>query len=110
MLIFNAILLLVFDVYIFFALRATKIKAAKTKWFSFVWWGYSIALLLGLYISAKFNLPLAYRSVILVAFFMTAASKFIFIVILDRKSTRLNSSHVKISYAVFCLKKKIKQE
>src|SRR5690606_40595964 len=27
----------------------------------------------------------------------------------DRKSTRLNSSHVKISYAVFCLKKKKKQ-
>src|SRR5436309_8466780 len=28
--------------------------------------------------------------------------------LLDRKSTRLNSSHVKISYAVFCLKKKKK--
>ena len=28
---------------------------------------------------------------------------------LDRKSTRLNSSHVVISYAVFCLKKKIKK-
>src|SRR5437868_9067030 len=28
---------------------------------------------------------------------------------LDRKSTRLNSSHVSISYAVFCLKKKIIQ-
>src|SRR5690554_7783797 len=27
---------------------------------------------------------------------------------LDRKSTRLNSSHVRISYAVFCLKKKKK--
>src|SRR5690606_41070985 len=27
----------------------------------------------------------------------------------DRKSTRLNSSHVKISYAVFCLKKKIEK-
>src|SRR5690606_40731408 len=27
-------------------------------------------------------------------------------VVSDRKSTRLNSSHVKISYAVFCLKKK----
>src|SRR5690606_41132809 len=27
-------------------------------------------------------------------------------VLVDRKSTRLNSSHVKISYAVFCLKKK----
>src|SRR5690625_6568321 len=28
----------------------------------------------------------------------------------DRKSTRLNSSHVAISYAVFCLKKKKKKE
>src|SRR5690606_39292493 len=28
----------------------------------------------------------------------------------DRKSTRLNSSHVKNSYAVFCLKKKIKSK
>src|SRR5690606_41122166 len=28
---------------------------------------------------------------------------------LDRKSTRLNSSHVKISYAVFCLKTKTKK-
>src|SRR3989442_11921875 len=27
----------------------------------------------------------------------------------DRKSTRLNSSHVRISYAVFCLKKKKKR-
>src|SRR3712207_8856571 len=27
--------------------------------------------------------------------------------LLDRKSTRLNSSHANISYAVFCLKKKI---
>src|SRR5688500_19754117 len=28
----------------------------------------------------------------------------------DRKSTRLNSSHLVISYAVFCLKKKMKYE
>src|SRR5690606_40343189 len=28
-----------------------------------------------------------------------------FVKLLDRKSTRLNSSHVKISYAVFCLQK-----
>src|SRR5690625_5782063 len=28
----------------------------------------------------------------------------------DRKSTRLNSSHVAISYAVFCLKKKTKRQ
>src|SRR5690554_7318739 len=31
------------------------------------------------------------------------------VVPLDRKSTRLNSSHVRISYAVFCLKKKKKK-
>src|SRR3712207_7954484 len=38
------------------------------------------------------------------AFFFTAAySETVF---LDRKSTRLNSSHANISYAVFCLKKK----
>src|SRR5258707_2077949 len=29
------------------------------------------------------------------------------LVVADRKSTRLNSSHANISYAVFCLKKKI---
>ena len=32
------------------------------------------------------------------------------LVLIDRKSTRLNSSHVVISYAVFCLKKKKKRE
>src|SRR5439155_7764856 len=32
------------------------------------------------------------------------------VAVLDRKSTRLNSSHVAISYAVFCLKKKKKNE
>src|SRR5690554_7213302 len=30
----------------------------------------------------------------------------VFEAVVDRKSTRLNSSHVRISYAVFCLKKK----
>src|SRR3989442_3040325 len=31
-------------------------------------------------------------------------------VVRDRKSTRLNSSHVRISYAVFCLKKKKRRQ
>src|SRR5690625_6874258 len=34
------------------------------------------------------------------------ADSLVFVDFLDRKSTRLNSSHVAISYAVFCLKKK----
>src|SRR5688572_31606325 len=32
------------------------------------------------------------------------------VAVVDRKSTRLNSSHSQISYAVFCLKKKKKKE
>src|SRR5690625_6570002 len=35
-----------------------------------------------------------------------AEPNLIFVGVIDRKSTRLNSSHVAISYAVFCLKKK----
>src|SRR5699024_11999124 len=34
------------------------------------------------------------------------SSEILYEEVLDRKSTRLNSSHVSISYAVFCLKKK----
>src|SRR5688500_19309105 len=37
----------------------------------------------------------------------TASDSFIRLAARDRKSTRLNSSHLVISYAVFCLKKKI---
>src|SRR5690606_25531453 len=39
---------------------------------------------------------------------LIAVGKSITSLLEDRKSTRLNSSHVKISYAVFCLKKKKK--
>src|SRR5699024_12524600 len=40
------------------------------------------------------------------AFAVNARAAMIFVVTINRKSTRLNSSHVSISYAVFCLKKK----
>src|SRR3989442_2061076 len=39
----------------------------------------------------------------------TSRNKAVHAVVGDRKSTRLNSSHVRISYAVFCLKKKTTQ-
>src|SRR2546430_15273242 len=41
---------------------------------------------------------------------LSEASKQARLVFLDRKSTRLNSSHSQISYAVFCLKKKKKKK
>src|SRR3989442_11526705 len=53
----------------------------------------------------------ATRTLVNVARFSTVHVLFallalLFRVLSDRKSTRLNSSHVRISYAVFCLKKK----
>src|SRR2546430_13206568 len=47
------------------------------------------------------RLPAGMRAAILESHFLDGATK-------DRKSTRLNSSHSQISYAVFCLKKKKK--
>src|SRR5207249_12052710 len=43
---------------------------------------------------------------LLVSMFSNGGNYGLPVVMLDRKSTRLNSSHVSISYAVFCLKKK----
>ncbi|MFD2742935.1 MULTISPECIES: metallophosphoesterase [Sphingobacterium] len=82
MIIYNTILLFVFDLYIFFALRSSGIQFAKKKWFSWVWWGYSAMLALGVLISYKYSIPLMYRSIILVAFFITVVCKLIYVIIL----------------------------
>src|SRR5699024_12001568 len=50
--------------------------------------------------SSSCDSPFAFRKFLIFSFNIACAS--------DRKSTRLNSSHVSISYAVFCLKKKKK--
>jgi len=118
MLIVNVIVLLLLDFYIFFALKATKIKFAKTKTFGILWWGYSILLSLGVIISFKFNIPLLVRSVFLVAFFLTAASKFFFffVLILDdlRRGglwlTRLLTPKKTIKQAVNVLEMPISEE
>src|SRR5690554_7322524 len=51
------------------------------------------------------SMTIAHTSRGLAAFALAALP----LAIQDRKSTRLNSSHVRISYAVFCLKKKKKK-
>src|SRR5690606_14384292 len=62
--------------------------------------------LMGLYLLGKFRLPHDSpedRIGIPRLFFSILTFTFVMYMIPDRKSTRLNSSHVKISYAVFCL-------
>src|SRR5690606_41673804 len=62
--------------------------------------GISVILWLFFYLSNEYR----YRVGAYIVFVNQPAEKAV--AIRDRKSTRLNSSHVKISYAVFCLKKK----
>src|SRR3989442_5761151 len=51
-------------------------------------------------------LPQPFEHIILIELAGAALPRTVAIDYADRKSTRLNSSHVRISYAVFCLKKK----
>lgn len=82
MVVFNSIILVILDFYIFKGLRATRMKFPKSPAFSWLWWGYSLFLLAAIFISIYTNIPLAIRSIILVVFFMTFISKFIFSLIL----------------------------
>src|SRR5690606_41126988 len=68
-----------------------------------------VCLLLGLRSSLRVGILLRSSLLCLLMFLFTTWLFYAYfqeIGFVDRKSTRLNSSHVKISYAVFCLKKK----
>ncbi|WP_257659241.1 metallophosphoesterase [Parapedobacter lycopersici] len=82
MAIFTTIVLLILDFYIYKALRATSIKWAATKAFPRIWWGYSVLITMGVFVSIYVNIPLMLRSIILVAFFITFCTKSIFMVVL----------------------------
>src|SRR2546430_8781765 len=60
----------------------------------------------GIVILRKQSAPLVMLSVIPVYYFCVQSTFHTEYRYVDRKSTRLNSSHSQISYAVFCLKKK----
>src|SRR5690606_15327706 len=82
MIIFNTIILLLIDFYIYKALRSTRLKWASSPIFPKVWWGYSLLLVSGVFVSVYFSIPLMFRAIILVAFFLTFVSKFVFILVL----------------------------
>lgn len=82
MIVFNTIVLLLIDFYIYKALRATRIRWAVSPLFPKIWWGYSLLLTVCIFVSIYVSIPLMFRSIILVAFFLTFISKFTFILIL----------------------------
>ena len=82
MIVFNTIVLLLIDFYIYKALRATRLQWASSTLFPKLWWGYTLLLTAGIFVSIYINIPLMFRSIILVAFFLTFISKFTFILVL----------------------------
>lgn len=78
------LLLLVFDVYIYNAIVGIypKWNAKKKRNFKFIWWGYTIFLIVGAFLSIFIDMKLGIRAILLVAFFITFVTKFFFIPIL----------------------------
>jgi len=79
---FNAFILVLIDFYIYYVLRKSTIKWAKGDFFKWAWWGYSFGLLIGVIVSIYFSIPLLFRSIILVAFFLTFTSKVFYVLVL----------------------------
>lgn len=80
-LIIISIVLIIIDFYIFKAILSVKSGWTNTQRnrFSWIWWTYSVLLIIGVFCGIYFNIQLSLRSVILVAFFLTYISKFFFV-------------------------------
>ena len=72
-----SILLILIDIYIYKAIRSVSWKWKNNKYLSFtyIWWGYTLLLIIGVFISIFFNIKFLLRSIILVVFFLTFVSK-----------------------------------
>lgn len=72
-----SILLLIIDIYIYRAVRSVSWKWKNNKYLSFtyIWWGYTLLLIIGVFISIFFNIKFLLRTIILVVFFLTFVSK-----------------------------------
>ena len=72
-----SILLILIDIYIYKAIRSVSWKWKNNKYgsFTYIWWGYTLLLIIGVFISIFFNIKFLLRSIILVVFFLTFVSK-----------------------------------
>ena len=80
-LIIISILLLIIDFYLYKAIGNLNAKWPKKKHrnFTYLWWGYSLLLISGVFLGIFLNIRLTLRSIILVAFFITFISKIFFL-------------------------------
>lgn len=80
-LLFISALLLIIDWYILKALLSIQIKIIEKRRKTFIklYWGYSILLILGVFLGIYFNIKLTARAVILVAFFLSFVTKIFFL-------------------------------
>lgn len=71
------ILLIIIDIYIYKAVRSVSWKWKDNNLLSFryIWWGYSLLLIIGVFVGIFFNIKFIFRTIILVLFFMTFISK-----------------------------------
>lgn len=78
-LVFLTVLLILVDIYLFKAIKSIRPQwtSKQQKNFGYIWWGYSILLILGVFLSIYFNIRLTLRAVLMVAFFLTAVAKLI---------------------------------
>src|SRR5690606_21614466 len=89
---------------VFWALMAERFSPDQGKrFFALISVGGTAGAIFGPWLAGRLAEPLGTPALLLIA-----AGFLLLALVVDRKSTRLNSSHVKISYAVFCLKKKTK--
>ena len=84
MLMILSVLLIIIDLYIYKAVSSSfsNWNPKKRKLFRNIFWSYSILILVGVFVSIFFNIRLAARAVILVAFFLTFVTKVCFLLFL----------------------------
>lgn len=84
----TAAILLLVDFYIYKALRQTNIAWVKNPIFPKLWWAYSTLVIAGVLVSIFANITLTMRSIILVVFFLTFTTKFLYMLFLLADDTR----------------------
>ncbi len=109
---FVALLLVAFDFYIYKAVLNIypNWSDKKQRGFKFVWFGYTAILLIGVFISLSFSIPLAIRTVFLVAYFITFVTKLVWCIILFVDDIRRGTIFVKRKVASCDVKEELEKE